>query len=175
MTYFINGGYADPVNGEDRLRIPSLRIKSYADDPRMSVYKITKKVLSFVKNGKYEFIAINFANPDMVGHTGNLEATILAIEHVYICLGKIAAAVLKKKGTLIVTADHGNAEKKIDLETGEIWTSHTTNKVPFILADEEMKNAELIGNGALADIAPTIYALMNMEKTPRILNKGLLK
>ena len=163
MTYFINGGYDQPVNGEERIRIPSLKIKSYDLQPEMSVYKITAKVEKLIKTGKYDFIAVNFANPDMVGHTGNLAAVVKAIEHVDICLGKLASLVLKKKGTLIVTADHGNAEREIDLANDEVWTGHTVNPVPFILVSDKFHNLSLHG-GDLASIAPTIYDLMDVKK-----------
>ena len=156
MTYFINGGYADAVNGEHRVKIASPKVKNYALKPEMSVYKITKNVKILIDQGKYDFIAINFANPDMVGHTGNLKAVIKAIEHCDKCIGELGNSVLKKDGTLIITADHGNAEKMIDEKKNEIWTSHTTNKVPFILVSNEYKGARLKKNGNLGNIAPTI-------------------
>jgi len=174
MTYFINGGYANPVNGEERIRIPSKIVKSYAEIPEMSIYEITKKVIYFLKNEKFEFIAVNFANPDMVGHTGDLMATIKAIQHTDFCLGKIVDHVLKKNGTAIITADHGNAEKMIDETTGEVWTSHTTNKVPFILVDKNLKNVKL-RQGSLANIAPTIYDIMQVKHLPKKLNSSLIK
>ncbi|MFA6537102.1 MAG: 2,3-bisphosphoglycerate-independent phosphoglycerate mutase [Patescibacteria group bacterium] len=174
MTYFINGGYADPVNGELRFRVPSKVVKSYAQIPEMSVYEITKKVLSGLQKDQFEFIAINFANPDMVGHTGDLQATIKAIEHVDICLDKIARTVLRTNGTLIITADHGNAEKMIDEKNGEVWTSHTTNQVPFILINKDLKNIKL-KEGKLGNIVPTIYELFGMEKLPIKLSSSLIK
>ncbi len=175
VTYFINGGYADPVNGEDRIRIPSLKIKSYAEQPEMSVYKIKDKIKKFLKEDKYDFIVANFANPDMVGHTGNLEATIAAVEHVDKCLGEVVDLVLSKKGTIIVIGDHGNAEKMIDLKTNEVWTEHTTNKVPFILVNERLKKVK-IREGFLADVAPTVYSILkkNNQKYKNI-NKSLIK
>ena len=174
ITYFINGGSADPVNGEDRVRIPSFKIKSYDLKPQMSVYEITKQVMACLKKNKYDFYAVNFANPDMVGHTGNLAATIKAIEHVDLCLKEIAKEVQKQKGTLIITADHGNAEKMIDLKTNEVWTEHTTNKVPFILVSDDKKGCRLNG-GKLGNIAPTIYDLLEYKKSPKILDKSLLR
>ena len=171
VTYFMNGGYADPVNGEQRIRIPSLKVRSYAEKPEMSVYKITKKVADYVRND-YEFIAVNFANPDMVGHTGDLRATIKAIEHVDVCLGKLSEIILKRKATLIVTADHGNAEKMLDLETDEIWTGHTTNKVPFVLVGDEFRGVKL-HKGNLGNIAPTVYRVFDMKKLPKKINSPL--
>ena len=173
VTYFINGGSADPVNGEERVRIPSLRIKSYSEKPEMSVYKITKYVeLAMKKN--YEFITINFANPDMVGHTGDLAATIKAIEHVDICLGSLVNLVLKKKGDIILTADHGNAEKMIDLDTNEIWTGHTANPVPFLLVSDGYKGAKL-KKGTVCNVAPTIYDLFGIKHLPKLLYKSIIK
>jgi 2,3-bisphosphoglycerate-independent phosphoglycerate mutase len=172
VTYFINGGFVDPVNGEERVRIASPKVRSYDLKPEMNVVGVTKSVLKYIKKD-YNFITANFANPDMVGHTGNLEATIKAIEHVDICLEKIVRSVFKKNGCLIVTADHGNAEKMIDLETNEIWTEHTTNPVPFILADESRQGIKL-REGALGNIAPTIYELMNVSPSTRHLNKSLI-
>lgn len=162
MTYFINGGYDQPVNGEERIRIPSLKIKSYDIQPEMSVYKITSKTEKLIRSEKYDFIAINFANPDMVGHTGNLPAVIKAVEHVDVCIGKLANLILKKKGILIVTADHGNAERKLDLETGEVCTGHSLNPVPFILVSDKHRDVSL-SEGDLASIAPTIYELIGMK------------
>jgi 2,3-bisphosphoglycerate-independent phosphoglycerate mutase len=140
----------------------------------MSVYEITKQVMACLKKNKYDFYAVNFANPDMVGHTGNLAATIKAIEHVDLCLKEIAKEVQKQKGTLIITADHGNAEKMIDLQTNEVWTEHTTNKVPFILVSDDKKGCRLNG-GKLGNIAPTIYDLLEYKKSPKILDKSLLR
>ncbi|MEK7159812.1 MAG: 2,3-bisphosphoglycerate-independent phosphoglycerate mutase [Patescibacteria group bacterium] len=172
VTYFINGGFADPVNGEERLRIASPKVRSYDLKPEMSVYAVTDSVLKYIEKD-FNFITVNFANPDMVGHTGNLEATVKAIEHVDACIGKISQAVMKKNGCLIITADHGNAEKKIDLETNEIWAQHTTNPVPFILADESRKGVKL-KTGSLGNIAPTIYEIMNQTHLPRQLFKSLI-
>jgi 2,3-bisphosphoglycerate-independent phosphoglycerate mutase len=171
VTYFFNGGYADPVAGENRVLIPSPDVVSYDLKPEMSVNKITARVLKELDN--YQFIVINFANPDMVGHTGNLKACIKAIEIVDKCLGKIKQAVLDKKGTLFITADHGNAEKMIDLETAEMYTEHTSNPVPFILV-EAKKIRRHLKHGKLGDIAPTILKLMNIQKSKEMKGKALL-
>ena len=173
MTYFINGGYADPVNGEERVRIPSLKIANYAERPEMRAREITKKILNLVKKNKHDFIAANLANLDMIGHTGNLEATIQAIGAVDVCLGKIIDLALKKKNVIMITADHGNAEKMLDLETGEIWTEHTTNPVPFILVSRALEKVRL-RRGTLGDIAPTIYDVFGMKKLARKLNRTLI-
>ncbi len=164
-TYFFNGGYANPLAGEDRISIPSPNVVSYDHKPEMSVYKITNAVLKNLKN--YQFIVINFANPDMVGHTGNMPACIKAIEHVDICLGKLQQAIAKLKGTLIVTSDHGNAEKMIDLETDEMYTEHTGNPVPFIIVEPAKRKLNL-KKGKLADVAPTILKLMGIQK-PKVM------
>jgi len=174
MTYFINGGYADKVAGEDRVHIRSKKVISYADIPEMRAYELTTMVRLLLVQRKYDFIAVNFANPDMVGHTGNLKATIKAIEDVDKCLGMITQAVLKKDGILIVTADHGNAEKMIDLETNEVWAGHTTNQVPFIIVSNK-KIRKLRTDGVLGDIAPTIYDLLGVKDLPTELNNSLIK
>jgi 2,3-bisphosphoglycerate-independent phosphoglycerate mutase len=174
MTYFISGGYADAVNGEDRMNIASPKVKNYASKPEMSVYKITKNVTKVINQGKYEFIAINFANPDMVGHTGNLKAVVEAIEHCDKCIKDLANAVRKKNGTLIITADHGNAERMLDEKTNEVWTSHTTNKVPFVIVNENLRGLKLQKSGTLGHIAPTIYDLYNLKNNSKILNKSLI-
>ncbi len=173
VTYFINGGYADKVDGEDRLHIHSDVIMSYATKPGMKVEELTQKVVSFLQKKQYDFITLNFANPDMVGHTGDFNATVKAIEAVDECLGIIYQEVLKQEGTLIVTADHGNAEKMIDLETNEIWGGHTTNPVPFMLVCNNAQKIKL-RSGVLGDIAPTIYEIMKITELPSMLNKSLI-
>lgn len=175
ITYFINGGSANPVNGEDRIRIPSPKVKSYASCPEMSVYQITKTIRKLIEQKRYDFIAVNFANPDMVGHTGDFKAVVRAIEHVDQCLRALSDLVSRKKGVLLVTADHGNAEKMIDLESNEIWTGHTTNPVPFILVSDEYQGVKLNGHGLLANIAPTIYEVAGFKKNLKMLNKSLIK
>ncbi len=174
ITYFINGGSANPVNGEERFRVASPRVKSYASVPEMSVYKIARHVEKALEKDQYDFMAINFANPDMVGHTGNLKAVIEAIEHVDNCVKELGNLVLKKNGVIIITADHGNAEKMIDLETNEIWTAHTNNSVPFILVGDEFRGIKL-QKGILANIAPTIYDVFGYKKIPKIISKSLIK
>jgi len=170
VTYFFNGGYADPVVGESRISIPSPNVISYDLKPEMSVDAITSRVLKELDN--YQFMVINFANADMIGHTGNLKACIKAIEAVDKCLGKVKNAVLAKKGTLIVTADHGNAEKMLDLETGEVYTEHTSNPVPFIIVEPKRTKRKL-KRGKLGDIAPTILKLMKVEKSKEMKDRAL--
>lgn len=170
VTYFFNGGYADPVSEEDRIEIPSPNVTSYDLKPEMSVNKITDQVLKKLDN--YQFIVVNFANADMIGHTGNIKACIKGIEVEDKCLGKVKKAVTKKGGTLIVTADHGNAEKMLDLETGEMYTEHTYNPVPFIIA-ESKKTSRRLKKGKLSDIAPTILKLMKIKKAKEMKGKAL--
>ena len=175
VTYFINGGYPDPVFGETRVRIPSPVVDSYKDKPEMAAYKITEYVLRQIKNKKYDFIVINLANPDMVGHTGDLPATIKAVEHVDVCLGKIDKAVRAHRGTLFVTADHGNAEMMIIPETGETHNSHTTNPVPFIIVNSLRKDVKL-QKGNLGDIAPTIYDFLDVPTiSQHVTGQSLIK
>lgn len=176
VTYFINGGYPDPVNRETRIRVPSPRVENYADKPEMAVYEITKKVISLMKKKSFDFFVINFANPDMVGHTGDLKATIKAIEHVDICLGKIYEEVKKYHGVLVVTADHGNAEKMIDQTTGEIFVEHTENPVPMIFICDDYKKISLKNsNACLADVAPTIYDYLGILPNDDVTGVSLLK
>ena len=139
----------------------------------MSAYEVTDKVLEAINSEKYNCIILNFANPDMVGHTGNLEAAIKAIEAVDECVGKIVSAINAKKGNLIITADHGNAEQMIDLKTGEPHTAHTTNLVPLILISE--KEGIKLKQGKLADLAPTILELMNIEKPEEMTGESLIE
>ncbi|MFA6215636.1 MAG: 2,3-bisphosphoglycerate-independent phosphoglycerate mutase [Patescibacteria group bacterium] len=171
VTYFFNGGYADPVAGEDRVAIPSPNVVSYDLKPEMSVAEITARVLSELDT--YQFMVVNFANADMVGHTGNLKVCIKAIEAVDKNLGKIKDAVLKKGGTLLVTADHGNAEKMLDLETGEVYTEHTANPVPFIIVENKITRKNL-KKGKLGDIAPTILKLMKIKKPREMTGRELI-
>jgi len=170
ITYFLNGGYADPVGGEDRILIPSPDVATYDLTPAMSIHKITKQVLKILN--QYEFIAINFAVPDMVAHTGNLKAAIKSVEEIDQCLGQIMAAIKKNNGTLVITADHGNGEKMLDLETDEIDTEHNDNLVPLILA-EGKKTKRQLKNGRLADVAPTILKLMGIKKSKEMTGKSL--
>lgn len=177
ITYFFNGGYADPVAGEDRKIIDSPKISSYDLKPDMSVYQITDEVLKNLQNKKYDFYAINFANPDMVGHTGNLTAGIKACQSVDECLGKIYSEIKKQKGVLIITSDHGNVEEMIDEKTGEVDTQHSSFPVPFIVIDKRHHASEKINlkpDGKLANIAPTILNLLNIEKPKEMTEKSLI-
>jgi 2,3-bisphosphoglycerate-independent phosphoglycerate mutase len=175
VTYFFNGGYKDPVAGEAREMIPSPDVDSYDQKPEMSSHKIVRKLKSYIKNDKYDFYVVNFASPDMVAHTGNLEAGIKAVEDVDRCLKELCEVVKKKRNmSMIITSDHGNVEEMIKLETGEIDTKHSSNPVPFILVDSQLKNKKL-RQGILGDIAPTILDIMGITKPKLMSGKSLLK
>lgn len=164
VTYFFNGGYADPVNGEERIMIPSPDCEHYDKKPEMSAPKITKALIENIKNNIYDFYCVNYANPDMVAHTGNLKAGIKACECVDKQIGQVVKEVLKKKGVVLITADHGNAEEMVNLKTGEIDTKHSTNPVPLIITD---RNIELnkSKNNCLGHIAPSILKLFDLKKS----------
>lgn len=161
VTFFFNGGVEKPNENEDRILISSPKVPTYDMKPEMSAIEVKDEVIRRIQMDKYNLIILNFANPDMVGHTGNLEATIKAIETVDNCLGEIVAQILNKKGKIIITADHGNAERMIDQKDGTPVTSHTSNKVPCILIGE--KDVKL-NEGILADISPTLLDMMNLKK-----------
>jgi 2,3-bisphosphoglycerate-independent phosphoglycerate mutase len=163
VTYFFNGGYAEPRWGEERMRVPSPFVANYAMKPEMRAETIATEVVRRLKFRLHDFVCINFANPDMVGHTGNLAATITACEVVDRCIGLLWKEVKSHKGHLIVTADHGNAELKMNPRTGETMTEHTTNPVPFILASNQYRRRR-VGDGMLADIAPTVLDIFDVPK-----------
>lgn len=175
MTFFFNGGYDHPVAGEDRVSVASPKVDSYDATPAMSAPKITKHVVRVLQKKKYDFIAINLANPDMVGHTGNLRAGVLAMEAVDKALGIIGKEVKKQKGTLMVTADHGNVEEFINRETGEVDTEHSTNPVPLLLFNQAWRGKTLHHRrGLLADVAPTILDLIGIDKPKEMKGHSLL-
>lgn len=164
VTFFFNGGVEEPCPGEDRCLIPSPKVATYNLKPEMSAYEVTEELLKRIQSDVYDVIILNFANTDMVGHTGEFEAALKAIEAVDRCIGKVVPAVQERGGTILITADHGNAEAKIDLETGRSLTAHTTNPVPLILVDERLKDRQLRKGGALCDVAPTILELLNIPQ-----------
>ena len=159
VTYFINGGYADPLNGEKRELVKSPAIKSYADKPEMNSKKLTAKVVSYLKSGRYNFVCLNFPNADMVGHTGDLLAGKKALAAVDESVKIIVECVLKKNGQVLLTADHGNADIMINARTKEVMTEHTINPVPCILIRRDTRNIKL-KNGRLCDVAPTLLKMM---------------
>ncbi len=171
VTFFFNGGEEKQYKGEDRILVPSPKVETYDLKPEMSAYEVTEKVLEAIKSEKYNCIILNYANPDMVGHTGSLEAAIKAIETIDECVGKVVEEVKEKQGVLLITADHGNAEQMIDYKTGEPHTAHTTNPVPLILVG--MEDVEL-KSGKLADLAPTMLDIMGLEKPQEMTGESLI-
>ena len=173
VTFFFNGGEEKQYEGEDRILVPSPKVETYDMKPEMSAYEVTEKVIEAINAKKYNCIILNFANPDMVGHTGSLSAAIKAVETVDECIQKIIDAILPQKANLIITADHGNAEQMIDYKTGEPHTAHTTNLVPLVLISEK-ENVKL-KEGKLADIAPTMLELMGIRKPEEMTGESLIE
>ena len=168
VTFFFNGGEDTPFEGEDRILVPSPKVATYDLQPEMSAYEVTDKLVEAIKSDKYDIIILNFANCDMVGHTGFLEAAIKAVEAVDTCVGRVMDVLLPKGGRAIITADHGNAEQMWDETTNGPHTAHTTNKVPFVLVDDSNLNAKLRQDGALCDIVPTILNLIGIKEPPEM-------
>lgn len=173
VTSFFNGGVEKPNEGEDRFLIPSPKVATYDLQPEMSACEITKEAVQKIDSGEYDVMVLNFANPDMVGHTGVLNAAVKAVATVDLCAGKIINAILSHGGEAIVTADHGNAEKIYDKDNGP-FTAHTSNPVPFILVGERYKDAKLRSGGRLADIAPTLLDMMGLEKPAEMTGTSLI-
>jgi len=181
VTYFFNGGLEEALEGEDRELVSSPMVATYDEAPLMSAQAVTDVVLGAIKKGIYSLIVVNYANPDMVGHTGNMEATVEALEAVDKCLGKLLEGISKAGGTALITADHGNAEHMID-ETGNPWTAHTTNPVPLIVVEgEKVKiaghatNVTLRSDGKLADIAPSILEILQLPQPEEMTGTSLFK
>jgi 2,3-bisphosphoglycerate-independent phosphoglycerate mutase len=175
VTYFFNGGTEHEFPHEKRFLVPSPRVATYDLVPEMSAFKITDKLLRAIEERETNVFIVNFANPDMVGHTGKLDKTIEACQHVDTCLGWITKAMRRARGTTLITADHGNAELMIDPKTGEPHTAHTTNPVPFHLIDEDSIGGKLSEDGALGDVAPTMLGLLGIEKPAEMLGNDLRK
>jgi 2,3-bisphosphoglycerate-independent phosphoglycerate mutase len=170
VTYFMNGGIEQAFPGEDRHLVPSPRVATYDQSPAMSASQLTDSCIAAIQKGIYALVVINYANPDMVGHTGKMEATTTAISTVDGCVGRLMEATNRMGGTLLITADHGNAET-MEGPDGRPWTAHTTNPVPVILVEGEKRklpdhgtNVLLRDQGGLADIAPTILEILNLPK-----------
>jgi 2,3-bisphosphoglycerate-independent phosphoglycerate mutase len=173
VTYFFNGGVEQEFPFEKRLLIPSPRVATYDLIPEMSAFKITDKVLRGIEAGETDVFIINFANPDMVGHTGMLDKTIEACQYVDTCLGWITKAMRTSRGTTLITADHGNAEQMLDPKTGQPHTAHTSNPVPFHLIGEDFVGAKLREGGALEDVAPTMLGLLGIAKPAEMTGRDL--
>ncbi|WP_418223429.1 2,3-bisphosphoglycerate-independent phosphoglycerate mutase [Clostridium isatidis] len=174
VTFFFNGGVEKENPGEDRALIPSPKVATYDLKPEMSAYEVTDELINRLDQDKYDMIILNFANPDMVGHTGVVEAAIKAIEAVDECVGKIVNKVLEKDGDVFITADHGNSETMIDFSTGNPYTAHTTNPVPFLWASNHTEGKGL-HEGKLADIAPTILDRMGLDVPAEMTGKTLIE
>jgi 2,3-bisphosphoglycerate-independent phosphoglycerate mutase len=172
VTFFFNGGVEREYPGERRVLVPSARVPTYDMKPEMSAWEIVEKVLEAVDADEADVIIINFANADMVGHTGLLEQTIVAVETLDACLGRIESALLARGGAMIVTSDHGNAEKMVDPVTGEPHTAHTTNLVPLVVVTRDWRGP-LRPGGSLADVAPTLLGLLGLEPTKQMTGRDL--
>ena len=172
VTFFFNGGEEKQYPGEDRILVPSPKVATYDLQPEMSAYEVTEKVVEAINSEKYNVIILNYANPDMVGHTGSLPAAIKAVEAVDECVGKVVDAMLAHDGTMLITADHGNCEQMIDYKTGEPHTAHTTNPVPLILVSNDEKLD--IKSGKLADLAPTLLEILKIDKPNEMTGESIL-
>jgi len=173
VTFFFNGGEETPFPGEDRILVPSPKVPTYDLQPEMSAFEVTDRVIEEINGDKYDVIIMNYANADMVGHTGDLKAAEAAIEAVDKCMEKVVAAVQKQGGIVLITADHGNAEKMVDHKTKEPYTAHTSNKVPFLVVGEGYSLTKELGQ--LADLAPTVLYLLGLEKPAEMTGQSLLK
>jgi 2,3-bisphosphoglycerate-independent phosphoglycerate mutase len=181
VTYFFNGGIEDPFEGEDRELVPSPMVATYDSAPAMSADKVTDVAIAAVAKRLYSLIVINYANPDMVGHTGKMEPTVSALETVDRCLGRLLESIIQAGGTTIIIADHGNAEELCDGQ-GNPWTAHTTNPVPFILVEGEGRKIPVHGtdvplreDGRLADIAPTILEILKLPQPPEMTGRSMIQ
>lgn len=173
VTSFFNMGRQEEFHGEERILIPSLKVQTYDLKPEMSAYGVCEKTVLAIKSKNYALIVVNFANADMVGHTGIIDATKLAVETIDKALGEIYKATIENNGTLIITADHGNAEQMVN-DDGSIRTAHSLNPVPFILINNNLKNTKLKQSGCLADIAPTILDIIDIDKPEEMTGQSLI-
>ena len=181
VTYFFNGGLESNFEGEDRRLISSPPVATYDHEPAMSANQVTQVVVDAIEQQCYSLIVVNYANPDMVGHTGKIDATTQAIETVDRCISEVLSAASKVGGTVLITADHGNAERMFD-ENGNPWTAHTTNLVPFIVVEGEKRkipghgtDVSLRKDGCLADIAPTILEILDLPQPPEMTGKSMIE
>jgi 2,3-bisphosphoglycerate-independent phosphoglycerate mutase len=176
VTFYFNGLREKPFPLEERIIIPSPMVPIYDQKPEMSAEELTSTLLKKLSSSEYQFIVVNFPNADMVGHTGNIGATVKAVELLDACIGKLANFVLAYDGLLLITADHGNAEEMINLQTGEIDTEHSTNKVPFIAVSHNfLGNPQTLRTGILADIAPTVISAFNLMVPGSMTGRDLLE
>ncbi len=173
VTYFLNGGFPSAINGEARELVHSVKEYSYATKPEMSIKKMSKKIFKYLALKKFDFFCVNFPNSDMIGHTGDFAAAKIAVTAVDRAVGRIVEATLRREGTVVITADHGNAEEMIDEKTGEMLTEHTTNPVPFIVINKELRGQKITKTGKLSDVAPTLLKLLGVKKPKEMTGKSL--
>lgn len=175
VTFFFNGGREEPYAGEDRILIPSPKVATYDLQPEMSASEVTDKLVGAIESGKYDLIVVNYANTDMVGHSGDINAAMKAVAAVDTCVGRLVTAIEKIGGAMLITADHGNAECLHDDDTGQAHTAHTLNLVPCIIVGDAYKHAKKqLGHGILADIAPTMCAMLHLTPPPEMTGRNLL-
>ena len=171
VTFFFNGGREEPFEFEERILVPSPNVATYDQQPEMNAIKLTDNMVEAIEGGKYDVIICNYANPDMVGHSGNFDAAVKAIETIDDCLSRLIDSIEKTDGEMLITADHGNAEMMFNKETGQPHTAHTTNPVPFIYVGRE---ASMENHGALSDVAPTMLYLMGIEQPNEMTGRSLV-
>jgi len=172
VTYFMNGGIEQPNPGEDRILVPSPKVATYDLQPEMSAYEVTDKLEAAIRSKQYQAILCNYANGDMVGHSGNMDAAVKAVETLDVCIGRVVNAMLECGGEVLITADHGNAEQMIDRTTNQAHTAHTLNLVPFIYIGRKARVAD---TGALQDVAPTLLSMMGLPQPPEMTGKSLIE
>ena len=173
VTYFMNGGKEQPYPGEDRILVPSPKVATYDLKPEMSAIEVTDKLEAAIRSKQYQAILCNYANGDMVGHSGIMEAAVKAVETLDTCVGRVVQAMLECGGEVLITADHGNAEQMIDRTTHQPHTAHTLNLVPFLYIGRKA-GIEAAGTGALQDVAPTLLAMMGLPQPPEMTGKPLI-
>ena len=172
VTFFFNGGIEAPNEGEERILVPSPQVATYDLQPEMSAREVTDRLVEAIRSDRFDAIICNYANGDMVGHTGNYEAAVKAIEVLDGCLGRVAEAVLEVGGEMLITADHGNAEQMLDPKAQQVHTAHTLNPVPLIYVGS--RAPALMENGALCDVAPTLLQIMGLPQPPEMTGRSLL-
>src|SRR5690554_1437806 len=173
VTFFFNGGLETPFEGEDRILVPSPRVATYDLQPEMSAPEVTDKLVEAITSGKYDLVVCNYANGDMVGHTGKLDAAIKAAECVDACVARIAEALAEVGGEALVTADHGNLEQMTDPTSGQVHTAHTVGPVPLVYIGD--RQVTLKDDGALSDVAPTLLTLMGLEQPAEMTGHSLIE
>jgi 2,3-bisphosphoglycerate-independent phosphoglycerate mutase len=173
VTFFFNGGRETVFQGEERILVPSPKVATYDQQPEMSAPEVTDKVVEAIRSGRFDVIVLNYANTDMVGHTGRIDAATKAVETVDACLGRLSEAVEQAGGTVVITADHGNAEMMRDSETGEPHTAHTLNPVPFVVVNPPAEIGHL-ENGRLSDIAPTLLDILGLTTPAAMTGHSLI-